>query len=185
MQKIRMFVGVTLAAAALAAAPAAAQDGATLNIQGGGLSYDFLDDGTFAMGAVRVDWPLSRYVRAEVGGSYARPAYTAFRPVSQNVTEAYDEHANVLTATVGVQAQLPTRIASPYVGLATGLFGRFDPEGRGDRFVRPTQEVMAGVRVPVSRGIGLRGELRLRLDQHQNGGTASDMEHTLGVTIKL
>lgn len=187
MQKIRSIVGATLALAALAAAPAAAQTaerGATLSIQGGGLMYDREGDGTFPMGAVRVDWTLSPYLRAEVGGSYARPQTTGFRTVGQNVVEPYEAHSNLVTATVGVQAQLPTRIASPYVGIATGLFGRFDPAG-GDRFFRPTQELMAGVRVPVRGGIGVRGELRFRLDQHQDGGTANDMEHTLGVTIKL
>lgn len=187
MQKIRSIVGAALAVAALATAPAAAQTaerGATLSIQGGGFMYDREDDGTYPMGAVRVDWALSRYLRAEVGGSYARPQTTGYRPIAQNVMEAYDTHSDLVTATVGVQAQLPTRIASPYVGLATGLFGRFDPAG-GDRFFRPTQEVMAGVRVPVRGGIGIRGELRYRLDQHQDGGTANDMEHTLGVTIKL
>ncbi|WP_420128607.1 outer membrane beta-barrel protein [Longimicrobium sp.] len=187
MQKIRSIVGATLALAALSAAPAAAQTadrGATLTVQGGGLSYDREGDGTFPMGAVRVDWALNRYVRAEVGGSYARPETTGFRTIGQNLTEPFDSHSNLMTATVGVQAQLPTRIASPYVGIATGLFSRFDAEG-GDRFFRPTQEVMAGVRVPVRGGIGIRGELRYRLDQHQDGGTASDMEHTLGVTLKL
>lgn len=187
MQKIRTIVGATLAAAALAAAPAAAQTaerGATLTLQGGGLMYDREDDGTFPMGAVRVDWPLSRYVRAEVGGSFARPGTTMTRPIAQNVMEAYEAHSSLATATVGLQAQLPTRIASPYVGIATGLFGRFDPAG-GDRFIRPTQEVMAGVRVPVRGGIGLRGELRYRMDQHQDGGSSDDIEHTLGVTIKL
>src|SRR5688500_1877727 len=184
MQMIRSMVCATLAAAALAAAPAAAQDrGATLNLQGGGLMYDREGDGTFAMGAVRVDWQLSRFIRAEVGGSYARPGTTGVRTIGQNVVEPFESHSNLMTAKVGVQAHLPTRVASPYVGLATGVFGRFDAEG-GDRFFRPTQEVMAGVRVPVRGGIGLRAELRYRLDQHQDGGTASDMEHTLGVTIK-
>lgn len=186
MQMIRSILGATLASAALAAAPAAAQTagGATLSVQGGGLMYDREGDGTFPMAAVRVDWALGRYVRAEVGGSYARPSTTAYRPIAQNVLEPYESHSTLTTATVGVQAQLPTRVASPYVGIATGLFGRFDAEG-GDRFFRPTQEVMAGLRVPVARGVGVRGELRLRLDQHQDGGTANDVEHTLGVTIRL
>src|SRR5687768_2923596 len=136
MQKIRSIVGATLALAALAAAPAAAQTaerGATLSLQGGGFMYDREGDGTFPMGAVRVDWTLNRYLRAEVGGSYVRPETTAYRPIAQNVMEPYQAHSNLVTATVGVQAQLPTRIASPYVGISTGLFGRFDPEG-GDRF---------------------------------------------------
>ncbi|HEY0018195.1 MAG TPA: outer membrane beta-barrel protein [Longimicrobium sp.] len=187
MQMIRTIVGATLAAAALAASPAAAQtaeQGATVTVQGGGFSYSREGGDLIPMGAVRVDWPVSRYLRAEVGSSYARPGTTMTRPIAQGVQEAYQTHSSLATATVGLQAQLPTRLATPYVGIATGLFGRLDPDG-GDRFIRPTQEVMAGLRVPVRGGIGLRGELRYRMDQHQDGVTGSNMEHTLGVTIKL
>jgi hypothetical protein len=189
MTMIRTFVGATLAAAALAAAPAAAQqtgdDRPTLSVQAGGFMYDREGDANYAMGAVRVDWPVSRYVRAEVGGSYSRPTTTVVRVIDTNhTTQGIPSHANVFTTTVGVQAQLPTRFATPYVGMATGLFGRFDTND-GERFISTTQEFMTGLRVPVSERIGVRGELRFRFDRHQNSGTASDVEQTLGITVRL
>jgi hypothetical protein len=188
MTMIRTILGASLAAAVLAAAPAAAQTGETrptLSIQGGGFMYDREGDANYAMGALRLDWPVSRYVRAEVGGSYSRPTTTLVREIDvYHTMQAYEARTNVMTATVGVQAQLPTRLASPYVGVATGLFGRFDPDG-GDRFISPTQEFLAGVRVPVSQRIGVRGELRFRFDQHHNSGTSSDLEQTVGITVRL
>jgi hypothetical protein len=188
MTMIRTIVSATLAAAALAATPAAAQTGddrPTLSIQAGGLMYDREGDDNYPMGAVRVDWPVSKYVRVEVGGSFARPGTTVVRVIDANqTTQAIPAHANMFTTTVGVQAQLPTRFATPYVGMATGLFGRFDTED-GERFISTTQEFMTGLRVPVTGRVGVRGEMRFRFDRHQDSGTASDVEQTLGITVRL
>lgn len=195
----RMITAILLVAVAAAVRPAAAraQDpeaGADpvearrmLSLLVGGFTYDRAGDRTFPMAAVRADWPLSRFVLAEVGVSLARAevenVIEAFqtRPGIGHGPAVVEEDSNIFTGTVGLQAQLPLRYVQPYVGLATGLFGRMDPPG-GARFVRPTQTFAVGLRIPVTGAFGVRGDLRYRLDQHQGGDAASDFEQTIGIT---
>lgn len=181
----RTVLGATLALAMLAA-PAAAQTAprpTTLSIQAGGFVYGMEGDGVFPMAAVRVDWPVNRYLRAEAGGSFARPGAVIHLDQYETPTAVHD-HTQLFTATLGVQLELPTRLGSPYVGVAGGLFARYDPSP-GERFVAATQELLGGLRVPVNETVGVRGEVRLRLDEHEGRGTSSNLEQTLGITVRL
>jgi hypothetical protein len=158
-----------------------------LSVLLGGFTYDRSGDRTFPLAVVRADWALSRHVLSEVGLSFARAEVENFsdvfltRPAEAREPITVREDSNIFTATVGLQAQLPMRHVRPYVGFATGLFGRMDPPG-GDRFVRTTQTFATGVRVPITAVLGARGELRYRLDQHQDGRAAGDFEQTIGLS---
>lgn len=181
----RTILSATLAAAMLAL-PAAAQTAsrpATVSVMAGGFVYGIESGGVFPMGAVRVDWPLNRFLRAEVGGSFARPGAVIHLDQYETPT-AVNAHTQLFTATAGLQLELPTRLARPYAGVAAGLFARRDPSP-GERFVAATREVMGGVRVPLNETVGVRGEVRLRLDDHGGRGTSSDLEHTVGLTIRM
>ena len=174
------------AVAAVLALPAAAQTAArpaTLSIQAGGFMYGMESSGVSPMAAARVDWPITRFLRVEAGGSFARAGAVIHLDQYETPT-AVDGHTHLFTATVGVQVELPTRHANPYIGVANGLFARRDPS-LGERFVASTREIMGGVRIPYNNRLGVRAEARLRLDDHQGRGTASNLEQTLGVTIRL
>lgn len=175
------------ALAALAFAGQAAEAGAqtrdrNLSVQTGGFVYDAAGDQTTPMVAVRADWGISRYVRAEVGVSYARPE-VAVGDNSGTVMTYRSRPSNVGTATVALQAQIPFRVAQPYIGVGTGLFGRVDP-GVGEEFISTTQEFMGGVRIPVSKRIGIRTELRFRFDDHRDFDSRN-LEETIGVTVRF
>jgi hypothetical protein len=149
-----------------------------LSLMVGVLNYDFADDDNFPMAALRADWRLTRFLRGEVDASYATG------DVPADVATGGERSTSLATATLGVQAELPFRYVRPYVGVAAGLFGRFD-EGDGPSFVRPTTAFPVGVRIPFSPRLALRGELRWRFDQHENNSTAVDVEQTAGLSFSF
>lgn len=152
----------------------------TLSLQVGGFTYDREDDDTFPMAALRVDWRLSRHIRAEVGAAYA----LGETEVAQGDAVAEEENTSLVSVAAGVQAEARLGPVRPYLGVAAGLFGRFDPEG-GERFVRPTHEFPVGLRIALTRDLGLRAELRPRFDEHEDGRSSPDFEQTLGVTFRF
>ena len=192
MTSTRLFVGLS-ALCALLVVPAAAEAQrrypptryeswrdrdtrreATLAV--GVFDYDVADDQTFPMAALRVDWRLTRYLRAEFSAAYATG------DVEDGVGTDDDIRTSLGAATVGLRAELPWPYIRPYVGAAGGLFGRYDEEG-GDRFVRPTHAFPVGVRIPLSDRLALRGEVRFRFDEHQGGGTAVNAEQSAGLSF--
>lgn len=183
MQRILLGAGLAAAMLALPAAAQSAPRPTTVSIQAGGFDYGIEGGGTSPMAAVRVDWPVNRFVRGEAGGSFARAGAVIHLDEYQTPT-AVHAHTHLFTATIGVQMELPTRYGQPYVGVANGLFARRDPS-RGERFVATTQEVLGGVRIPLNQDVGLRAEVRLRLDDHEDRGTSSSVERTIGVTLRM
>ncbi|HEU4630275.1 MAG TPA: hypothetical protein VFS08_11065 [Gemmatimonadaceae bacterium] len=150
-----------------------------LSLSVGVLRYDPADDDNFPMAALRVDWRLRHWLRSEVGLAYALADVT---PAGAPAGSDEEINSSLLAATVGVQAELPVPYVRPYVGAAAGLFGRLDEEG-GDRFVRPTMAFPVGIRIPLSSRLGLRAEARWRFDEHETGGSAVDVEQTVGVSF--
>ena len=149
----------------------------------GGLTYDRGGDATRLMVGMGIDWEISRHILAEVGTTYsdAKFSFTEFSGGSVRTAEG---KAHLLTASTGIQAQAFLGPLRPYIGVGTGVFVRLDPEG-GDRFARPMHAFPFGVRAQVSRRVGVRGEIRLRFDEHQSGSSALDAEQTLGVSIRF
>lgn len=145
----------------------------------GGFSYDFGGDETFPMAALRLDHRISPHLVAELGTSYAL-ARVDVVDHSQPDPTVREENSSITAATVGIQAELPLRHVRPYAGIAAGLFGRFDAGG-GDRFLRTTTAFPVGVRIPASDRLTARAEVRLRFDEHQDGGSAVDTEMLLGI----
>ncbi len=181
---MRHTVRAPLAATALFALislPASAQtSNRTVTVQAGGFNFDFGGDATTPMAALRADWKRGRYLRTEIGVMGARPGRTISTPLGSSVVTS-DVRATLFDVDVSVQAEAATPYVQPYVGIGLGLFGYFEPAG-GDRFFRPTNQVMAGIRAPLGERLGIRAELRARFDQFQSGGTATDMESTLGLS---
>ncbi len=124
------------------------------------------------MAAVRTDWRLRNWLRTELGGSYAR---------AESDTEGA---VNVAGVDVSLQAELPTSFVRPYLGLGMGIHGTFEPEG-GDRYFGPSNQAMAGLRMRLTDRVGLRGELRYRMDAGQSGGHANNMEMTGGLSWRF
>jgi hypothetical protein len=135
---------------------------------------------------VGVNWPLSRHVLAEVEGSWSASEDVFFDYSGNPQIPVMRETASHLaTATAGVQAQALLGPVRPYIGLSAGLFVRYDEKGGGDRFVNRTFTVPGGIRVDITDRIGVRGELRMRFDTHQDGGSGVNLEQTAGLTFRF
>jgi hypothetical protein len=149
----------------------------------GALDTDFSgEDSNFPMAALRSDWRLNRFLRLEVGVAYALGEVETTDPAVRDP----DMTTHLVAGTVGLLAELPLPFGRPYVGVATGLFGRFDStdddEG-GEQFVRPTNAFPVGVRLPLTERLWLRGEVRFRFDQFKTGASATNVEQTVGLSF--
>jgi hypothetical protein len=83
---------------------------------------------------------------------------------------------------LGLRAEAPiSMMFRPYLGLATGMHGTFEPEG-GDDFFGTSTQAFGGLDIGTWDGLGLRLEARYRLDQQQDGASADNMELTAGLT---
>jgi hypothetical protein len=136
------------------------------------------DDKQLPMAAMRIDWRLRRWLRSEVGLSYA---IGTFNPAGTGASPAPSRALQLGSATVGLRAELPAPFVRPYVGVAVGLAYR--NEENGDPFTRTMMAFPAGVRVPLSNRVALRAEARFRFDQRRNGGEAIGVEQTGGLSV--
>ena len=155
----------------------------SLTLAVGALRYRDATDDNHPMAALRAEWRLRSWLRSELGMSYAL-ANLDVTPPGSATTEEID--ASLLTATVGLNAELPIPILRPYVGAALGLGARFDGDGdtyEGDSFVRPIVAFPVGVRIPVSSRLGLRAEARFRFDEQPDGRSMTNVEQTVGISI--
>ena len=155
----------------------------SLTLAVGALRYRDAADANHPMAALRAEWRLRRWLRSELGVSYAL-ANLDVTPAGAAAPEEID--ASLLTATVGLNAELPIPIVRPYVGAAVGLGARFDGDGEtyeGDSFVRPVFAVPVGIRIPVSSRLGLRAEARFRFDEQRDGRSMTNVEQTIGVSF--
>lgn len=143
----------------------------------GTFDYARADDDA-PMAALRTDWRLTPWLRSELGAAYAM----AEVPGPLDGGEAGEIDAHLLNATVGLTAELPWPVVRPYVGIAGGLFARLN-DGDIDDFVRPSVAVPVGVRIPFTRTLGLRAEVRWRWDEHPDGTSAPSREHTVGLSL--
>lgn len=135
------------------------------------------DDKNLPMAALRTDWRLRRWLRSELGVSYAIGSTDV--PAGGGATNS--RSVQIGTATVGLRAEFPNRFVRPYVGVAAGLVMR--DEESGDRFTRTTMAFPAGVRVLLSDRVSLRVEARARFDTRRTGGEATGIEQTGGLSI--
>jgi hypothetical protein len=137
------------------------------------------------VGALRGDWRLTRHLRGEFGVAYGFgdvPRLIGADAASVETPGTGPVGAHLLQSTVGITAELPLPYVRPYLGVAGGLFGRFDEEGGGG-FVRPAVAVPLGVRVHLSPRLALRAESRWRFDQHPSGASAPNAEFTAGLSV--
>ncbi len=144
----------------------------------GVFDYDRGNAGLSPMAALRAEWGVARWVRAELSGSYALASLD--RPDLGSGEEA---NSNLVHASVGVKAEWPASVIRPYVGAAVGLFGRFDAED-GQDFVRPSLALPVGIRLPVGDRVNLRAETRFRFDEHRDGRSVPGREFTLGLGVR-
>ena len=137
------------------------------------------DDETLPMAALRTDWRLRRWLRSEVGVSYA--IGSTERLELDGVISPDSRSLQLATATVGLRAELPAQYIRPYVGVAAGLVMRAE-EG-GAQYVRTTMAFPTGIRFTLSDRVSLRGEARWRFDQRRVGGQAVWVEQTGGLSV--
>lgn len=155
----------------------------SLTLSVGALRLRDAADENHPMAALRAEWRLRSWLRSELGVSYAL-ANLDVTPEGAAAPEEID--ASLLTATVGLNAELPIPIVRPYVGAAVGLGARFDGDGEtyeGDTFVRPMFAFPVGVRIPISPRLGLRAEARFRFDEQTDGRSMTNVEQTVGVSF--
>jgi hypothetical protein len=143
------------------------------------------DDENLPMAALRTDWRLKRWLRSEVGVSYAvgsterREGIPALPPPSSIAPES--KSLMIGSATVGLRAELPARYTRPYIGVAGGLTYRDEEDG--SRYVRTMMAFPTGVRFTLSDRVSLRAEARWRFDQRRSGGEAVRVERTGGLSV--
>ena len=136
------------------------------------------DDVNLPMVALRTDWRLRRWLRSELGVSYAIGSTDRL----ENGTVLPDSRTlQLASGTVGLRAELPTRVLKPYVGIAAGLV--FRDEEDGDQYVRTTMAFPTGVRIVLSPRVSLRGEARFRFDQRRSGSEGVRVEQTGGLSV--
>lgn len=148
-----------------------------LTLAVGVLDYDRSDDDLAPMASLRAEWGLRRWVRSELALTYALADVP--RP-DLGANETSD--AQLGGASLGIKAELPARYIRPYVGVAAGLFGRFDSDD-GEDFVRPSLSVPAGVRFRFG-SMSLRLEARWRFDEHEDGLSVPSREFTAGLGVR-
>lgn len=153
-----------------------------LSLSVGALRYDFANDKNLPMAALRADWRFASWFRGELGASYALGDLTTRNRQGDAVS------TNLMTGSMGMLAELPIPYVHPYGGVAVGIFGRRDNGSLADnpdrqRTWRPTTAFPVGARLILPGGIGLRAEARFRYDQHRVGGTAADLERTVGLSF--
>ncbi len=137
------------------------------------------DDENLPMAALRTDWRLKRWLRSEVGVSYA--VGSTERPEGSGVISPDSKSLMIGSATVGLKAELPARFIRPYVGIAGGLTYRDEEDGA--RYVRTMMAFPTGVRVALSDRVSLRAEARWRFDQRRIGGETVRVEQTGGLSV--
>lgn len=155
------------------------RDNWTVGLAGGVFKYEPSADNTFPMIAVRLDRPISKWVRFEVGTTYTRPE------IQTDGQGFFDpslpaEHTNLFTVTLGAQARWTVGPLEPYGGISAGFFGRYDGGPTGRSFGRSTFQFPFGIRLWATDHIGVRGEYRFSEDTHE-AMTRSDSEFTAGV----
>lgn len=143
----------------------------------GVMDYDRGDGDLAPMASLRAEWGLRRWVRSELALSYA----LADVPRPDLGTDE-TSNAQLAGASLGIKAELPSQVIRPYVGVAAGLFGRFDSDD-GEEFVRPSLSVPAGVRVRLGNA-SLRLEARWRFDEHKDGVSVPSREFTAGLGFR-
>jgi hypothetical protein len=157
-----------------------------VTLRAGGLTYDRGGDATSLLIGADGEWQLNRHIIAEVGATWSGADASYLDATSNPGSPVHKQTATqLITMTAGVQAQALIGRVRPYLGLAAGLFVRYDKQASGERFVNSTLAVPGGVRVDVADRLGLRAEVRLRFDTHQDGGSAVNLEQTLGFTFTL
>ena len=133
-----------------------------ISLSGGMLRYALeADEGSTDLIALSTDYTNSDRTRIEFGATYSKPRVTA--PASESSTI----FSHVATLTAGVQARFPIGILEPYLGFSGGLFVRRDADPEGVRFWNSTISVPVGIRVRIVGPVGVRGEYRIRRDQHE------------------
>src|SRR5690606_32484879 len=90
--------------------------------------------------------------------------------------------SHLVGASLGIKAALPAQYVRPYVGLAAGLFGRFDSDD-GEECVRPSLAVPAGIRIRAGSA-SLRLDARWRFDEHPDGVSGPSREFTAGLGFR-
>jgi hypothetical protein len=134
------------------AIPVAAQTSSReVSFAAGASQFDASGTGTAPIAAIRAAAPLiGQWMLGEASLSYA----------------SLDEQFSTSSTRVGVgeaqlQAQFPAARIRPYVGLGGGWLHYFT-NAAGRSATTPTISGSAGLRIPVSSALLLRGELRLR-----------------------
>jgi len=136
------------------------------------------DDVNLPMASLRTDWRLRRWLRSELGASYA---IGSIDRLENGIILPDSRTLQLTTGTVGLRAELPARVFRPYVGIAAGLV--FRSEEDGDQYVRTTTAFPAGVRILLSDRVSLRGEARFRFDQRRSGSESVRVEQTGGLSV--
>ena len=128
----------------------------SLGLAGGSFKYEPSADNSFPIIAVRLDRPVSQWVRFEVGTTYTRPEIQSDSLMFFDPTLPA-EHTNLFAVTVGIQARATFGPVEPYGGFSLGFFGRYDADRS---FGRSTFQFPFGVRLWATDHIGVRGEYR-------------------------
>lgn len=136
------------------------------------------DDKNLPMASLRTDWRLRRWLRSELGASYA---IGSIETPGGGLVAPPDQTLQIASATVGIRAELPTQFIRPFLGVAAGLAYR--NEEKGTSYVRTTMAFPVGLRFLLSDRVSLRAEARFRFDQRRTGGEAVGVEQTGGLSV--
>lgn len=145
--------------------------------RGGGDKYPYA--------SARFERSVSRFFAGELSLGYSR-LNTKLYSLTPTI-QSYDAHTPFFAADVALHAILPLGRFAPYAGVSAGLFRR---QGSTvyDNLALNGSSVggLVGGRLLLNQRFGLRGEFRIRGDNH-DGATAlsSDAEQSFGMFYRL
>lgn len=182
----------TLAGIVLLAVPIGAQDtpviaaaavasGAlhSVSLSAGTFNYEAGGERYYPFAVLRAHRELSRFFVLE--GAIGYTATQTWTPADGGALTA---RSPLVVSDVSVQFQFAVGPIRPYLGAGAGLVSRLAAQEPDGRFVRPSYAAGGGIRAKISPRLGLRGDLRVRLDMHP-GFTSVDYEQTIGVALRF
>lgn len=146
-----------------------------IGIAGGVMDYDFRGEGSTPFGALRVRFPMGRWLVIEPSFGYA-----AFTADEDAVSAGAGRDVKLVLAEFQLQGQYPMGRLSAFLGLGLGGAVDFRDERGADDFVVSTFSGAGGLAVALGRGWSARGEVRARtLDETADSAT----EYTIGLAV--
>lgn len=157
----------------------------SVSAMAGQFIYDSGGDKAYPHASIRLDRQLARFAEAEVSVGYSRLT-TKLYSIGETI-QTYDAHTPFAAVDLSLHGMVPIGRFTPYVGVSAGRLRRWEAkETYGLALYGSSVGLAGGLKVSITRKLGLRGEFRYRSDR-QNGfeHRANDAEQSGGLIYRF